>query len=95
MKERETAPKRFGDEADVTASEVAAYTYCAKAWHLERVLGKPADRFAASRRAEGVNLHLAHGSRVSRLGHLGRNTARASAVLLIVAAFLLVIATLL
>ena len=76
-------------DEDVTASEVAAYTYCAKAWHLESVLRKPVDATTTSRRVSGADRHLAHGTRVARISRFGRVTVWASGVLLVVAALLL------
>ena len=83
------------DEEDVTASEVAAYTYCAKAWHLESVLRKPVDASTTSRRISGADRHLAHGARVSRLSRFGRVAVWASGAFLVVAAMLLAAALLL
>ena len=82
------------DDEDVTASEVAAYTYCAKAWHLESVLRRPVDSATTSGRISGVDRHLAHGTRVSRIGRFGRVAVWASGVLLVVAALLLAAALL-
>lgn len=47
---------------DVTASETATYAFCAKAWHLERVLRQPVARQALHRRAIGTALHQEHGT---------------------------------
>ena len=82
------------DEEDVTASDVAAFAYCAKAWHLERVLRKPVDTAAMARRITGVDRHLDHGTRLARVGRFGRGALWASATLLIVAAILLAVAML-
>lgn len=96
-----TTPATEGDgprrppERDVTASEVAAYAYCAKAWHLERVLGARASADSARRRAAGVVRHRAHGSRVRRLGASGPALARAAIALLALAALLAAAALLL
>ena len=79
---------------DVTASDVAAYAYCAKAWHLERVLEHRASRDAAERRDVGVANHLAHGATLQRVQGIGVPLRRvavaffALAVLLILAALL-------
>jgi hypothetical protein len=80
------------DEEDVTASEVAAYTYCAKAWHLESVLRRSVDSAATSRRNAGGDRHLTHGARVVRISRFGRMAFWASGVFLVVAAVMLVIA---
>jgi len=81
-------------ERDVTASEVGAYAYCAKAWHLERVLGARASRAAGRVRAAGVARHATHGARVEVLGRLGPRVARWSRALLIGALVLLALAAL-
>lgn len=76
------------NDGDVTASEVAAYAYCAKAWHLERVLGASASSDAARRRAAGVDRHAAHGARVARARRAGPALAWGAAVLLALALLL-------
>ena len=83
------------DDEDVTASEVAAYAYCAKAWHLESVLRKPVDPVSTSRRNVGVDRHLRTVPEVRSLSRFGRRAVWASVVLLVVAAVLLVAAMLL
>ena len=82
------------EERDVTASEVGAYAYCAKAWHLERVLGQRASREAGRVRAAGAARHATHGARVEVLGRLGPRVARWSWALLITALVLLAFAAL-
>ena len=82
------------EDDDVTASEVAAYTYCAKAWHLERVLGRPVDSATTSRRISGADRHLAHGVRISRLSRFGRGALLTSGALFVIAAVLLATALL-
>ena len=83
------------EDEDVTASEVAAYTYCAKAWHLESVLRKPVDSATTSRRNSGSDRHLVHGGRVSRISRFGRLAVWASGLLFVVAGLLLAAAFLL
>lgn len=91
MKDTEHSRSHSDDQDDdVTASEVAAYTYCAKAWHLESVLRTPVDSTTTSRRISGVDRHLVHGARVSRLSRFGRVAGWVSAGFLVVAALLLV-----
>lgn len=82
------------EEKDVTASEVASYAFCAKAWHLERVLGQRASREAGRVRAAGVVRHATHGARVELLGRLGPRVTRWSRALLIGALVLLALAAL-
>ena len=49
---------------EVSASEAANYVFCAKAWHLEHVLGVAASTAGADRRAMGVAAHAEHGESV-------------------------------
>jgi hypothetical protein len=79
---------------DVTASEVAHYAYCAKAWHLRHVLGKGPSRWATARQEAGVSAHEAHGIAVRRLAWLERRAIRLVAGLLLFAAALLALALL-
>lgn len=60
-------PRRATRQDDVSASEAAAYTFCAKAWHLEHVVGKAPTAAAAERRAHGVRAHDRHGARIARM----------------------------
>ena len=92
-----TAPKdtpQSEEEKDVTASEVAAYAFCAKAWHLERVLGERASREAGRVRAAGISRHARHGARVAVLGRMGPRAERWAWALLVGAVVLLALATL-
>ena len=58
---------------DVTASEAATYAFCAKAWHLEHVLGKAASPRADARREQGIRQHEQHGEEVTSMTtHAGR-----------------------
>ena len=75
--------------ADVTASEVASYAYCAKAWHLRHVLGREASRHALVRQEAGVVAHEIHGTRVGRLAWLERRAAILVAGLVFLGAVLL------
>ena len=77
------------EDDDVTASEVAAYAYCAKAWHLERVLHRSANPEGQRLRAEGVERHIEHGARLGRLHRFGRRFFWLSVALLILAVVLL------
>jgi hypothetical protein len=72
-------------EDDVLASEIAAYAYCAKAWHLEYVLGHRADAVADERRRAGTVEHEAHGARVQRLERIGQPLIRTGVILLALA----------
>ncbi len=82
------------DSRDVTASEVASYAYCAKAWHLHYVLGKEPSREATARQEAGVIAHESHGIAVRRLAWLERRAVGLVAGLLFFAAALLALALL-
>ena len=56
--------RRRSTDDDVTASELAAFAYCAKAWHLENVVGARPTGGAARRRDAGVAHHVNHGTDV-------------------------------
>ncbi len=90
MPEQDSADPRVA-RSDVSASEVANYVFCAKAWHLERVLGGAESDGARERRAMGVAAHMAHGARI-RAGsrQVSTRLERALAMVLVVALFLLV-----
>lgn len=90
MKGRQGAQSQPEIDDDVTASEVAAYAYCAKAWHLERVLNRSADAEGQRRRAEGTERHVEHGARLNRLRRFGRRSFSLSVALLVLAVVLLV-----
>lgn len=75
-------------DADVNASEVAAYAYCAKAWHLERVLGMALSAGSVRRCAVGVERHAVHGTRVAQLRTVGPALAWGAVALLALAAVL-------
>lgn len=59
-------------QVDVTASEVANYAYCAKAWHLRYVLRREPSGQAAAHQQAGVVSHEIHGTRVKTLAWLER-----------------------
>ena len=75
----------------MSASEAANYAFCAKAWHLEHVLGGAVSTTAGERRAIGVAAHVAHGASI-RAGSHPANTRleRAVVTVLLVALVLLV-----
>ena len=91
----ESREERRDFEDDVTASEVAAYTYCAKAWHLERVRQVLPDARGQYRRAQGAERHLEHGTRLNWLRQYGRWSVRASVASLFLAIVLVVLVALL
>jgi len=70
---RQDAPARPTPNDDVTASEIAAFAYCAKAWHLERVAGAQANDAAAAKRESGILEHERHGVQVAAGSWLGRH----------------------
>src|SRR5436190_16068281 len=71
--------------ADVTASEIACYSYCAKAWHLEHVLRLKPSRETAERRDAGISDHALHGRRVRLLSRVARRRRILVATLLLLA----------
>lgn len=79
---------------DVTASEVASYAYCAKAWHLRYVMEREPSRVASVRQEAGIVAHEIHGSRVGRLVWLEGRAAVLITGLLLVAGLLLAVALL-
>ena len=80
--------------ADVTASEVASYAYCAKAWHLRYVMEREPSRVASVHQEAGVVAHEVHGTRVGRLVWLEGRAAVLITGLLLVGALLLAVALL-
>jgi hypothetical protein len=86
-----TQPRLDFEDDDVTASEVAAYAYCAKAWHLERVLHRSAGTDAQRLRTEGAERHVEHGAQLNRLHRFGRRSFWLSVTLLVLAVVLLVV----
>lgn len=76
---------------DVLASEAATYTFCAKAWHLEHVLRRPASAGAAGRRSAGMITHEEHGTRLEELRRWGPRIVMWTTAFLLLAAVLLVI----
>src|SRR4051794_8730232 len=76
-------------EDDVTASELAAFSYCAKAWHLERVVGVPPSAGALRAREDGVDHHARHGAQVHVGSWMARHSRLAIGVLLVLATALL------
>lgn len=80
------------DDTDVTASEVASYVFCAKAWHLERVLQCAPSRWAAQRRAEGITNHGAHGAALVRAKRVRGRLVRLTAALIAIAVILALVA---
>jgi hypothetical protein len=67
----------------IAASEIGAFVYCAKAWHLQR---RGCDQQGESLE-EGVAFHQKHGARVSlaeRLERIGKTLALTALMLLLV-----------
>lgn len=88
------APAGQADATDVTASEIACYAYCAKAWHLEHVQHVVVPDETSRRREHGVAAHEAHGASVHALGQ-GRKWTRVIAAVLLLIAALAAVSTLL
>ena len=84
-----TAPRHTNDppvaSADVTASEIACFAYCAKAWHIEHVLRLAPSRETAERREAGIADHEIHGQRLHLLNRLVRRRRPLVAALLALA----------
>lgn len=83
---RQPAAGEQPESTDVTASEIACYAYCAKAWHLEHVQHVVAPAETSRRREEGVAAHEAHGASVRTLGRERSRARIIVAVLLLIAA---------
>ena len=79
---------------DVTASEIACYAYCAKAWHIEHVqrLAPPSETM--DRRAAGVRAHEMHGRDVELMSTLVRRQRWFVVVLLFLAVLAALVAAL-
>lgn len=86
MKQR--AKRSIQPAADVTASELAAFSYCAKAWDLEHVSGVRPGATTALRRDAGITNHLKHGAQVRAGSWLVRHRWPATLALLLVALLL-------
>ena len=91
MRHQETVESRLAREDDVMASEVATYVFCAKAWHLERVLGATASASTDEKRAAGSLAHETHGSRVRQQQRMGRWLVLGTALLFAIAIALLIL----
>ena len=89
MSDRETT-YRNSPRADVSASEVANYTFCAKAWHLEHVLGAAASATAEDRRISGAKAHMKHGADIRSAIQLSKGLTRGLVALLLIAVAVLV-----
>ena len=87
-----TEQRESQHEADVTASELAAFAYCAKAWHLERVLGARASSAVYRRRDAGIDDHIRHGRSVRVGSWLARNSKVFVAALVLITLLFAVLA---
>jgi hypothetical protein len=70
---------------DVSASEAANYTFCAKAWHLEHVLGAKASAMADQRRIAGVEAHARHGADIRLANQMSTWLVRGLVALFLIA----------
>jgi hypothetical protein len=91
MRDREDIGGGPDWKGDVMVSEVATYVFCAKAWHLECVLGAAASAAAEEKRAAGSLAHEAHGSRLRHQQRFGRWLVRTTALLFAIAVVLLIL----
>jgi hypothetical protein len=76
MRERDRNPV-------ITASEIGAFVYCAKSWHLQRCGDEAEGEFLE----EGAAFHQKHGAGVSlaeRLDRIGRLLALIALMLLLI-----------
>lgn len=80
------------DLGDVYASEVATYAFCAKAWHLERVIGNLPTSNSQAGRVLGIEHHSAHGARVERLREVSSRLTRWTILFLAIALLLFALA---
>ena len=71
--------------ADVSASEAANYTFCAKAWHLEHVLRVAPSAATDQRRIAGIEAHVKHGADIQLANRANVWLVRALVALLLVA----------
>ncbi len=85
MAEHQSLSGSPDSDRDVTASEVASYAYCAKAWHLRYVLGKEPSCQASAYQDAGIAAHHFHGVAVRRLAWLERRAITLVAGLLLLA----------
>jgi hypothetical protein len=73
------------DQNEVTASEIACFAYCAKAWHLEHVLHLAPEDDVMERRELGVDAHQLHGRQVRLVESIAQRKGRLIASLLLLA----------
>jgi hypothetical protein len=83
---RAPAPGSQAESTDVTASEIACYAYCAKAWHLEHVQHVVASAETVRRREDGVAAHESHGASVRAIVRERSRSRVVIAALLLIAA---------
>lgn len=94
MSDREAVDRNFPG-ADVSASEAANYTFCAKAWHLEHVVGAKPSAIADERRTAGVAAHVTHGAAIQAANPMNSWVVRGLVALLLIALGVLVVGLLL
>jgi hypothetical protein len=90
MSDREASDRNL-PSTDVSASEVANYTFCAKAWHLEHVLGGKPSAMADQRRIAGVEAHARHGAAIRSANQMSTWLVRGLVALLLIAVGVLVL----
>ena len=90
-----TSRQKGEHDSEITASELAAFVYCAKAWHLERVLGAVPSTAANERRDAGIGDHGRHGNAVRVGSWLGRHSAAVIAGFVLLAILFVVLAIIL
>ena len=92
-----TTMTKGGDEwlrltDDVTANEAASYAFCAKAWHLERVVKSAPPADVVRRREDGAGMHEADGERLLRATRVRSRMLLLTVALLLLAGLLLLLA---
>ena len=90
-----TSRQKGEHDSEITASELAAFVYCAKAWHLERVLGAAPSTAANERRDAGIGDHARHGHAVRVGSWLARYCAAVVAGFVLLAILFVVLAIIL
>lgn len=94
MAEQDSADPR-SRRVDVSASEAASYVFCAKAWHLEHVIGATPSVAGIERRAVGVEAHAEHGASIRSAHRLNAWLIRGLVTVLVLALAVLVFGLLL
>jgi hypothetical protein len=90
MSDRDSVDRTLSG-TDVSASEAANYSFCAKAWHLEHVLGAKPSSTADQRRIAGIEAHVRHGTAIRSANVASTWLVRGIVTLLLIAVVVLVL----